>query len=200
MRILSMAVGMIGTNCYILVSDKENCFIIDPGAEADRITAKLEEEKIMPKAILLTHGHFDHIGGAEQLVNTYHIPVYLNRADHAMAEDPELNASRSFGLPDAGIKADFPLENGDTVSLDELTLRIIETPGHTMGSVSLYLPEKKVLFSGDTLFRGGYGRTDLYGGSYESLQRSLQKLMTLPEETRVLPGHGAETTILKEKW
>ncbi len=199
MRIINVPVGMIGTNCYLLISEEKRCAVIDPGDEPERIAAAIEKDGLTPWAVLLTHGHFDHIGGAEALRRRYRIPVYLHPADWEMAGDPGKNSSKAFSLPPVVLTPDKEYREGDVLSLDELTIRVMETPGHTPGGVSLYLPGEKVLFSGDTMFRDGYGRYDLYGGDLEALVHSLEKIKALPEECRVLPGHGGETTVLREK-
>ena len=197
MNVITMPVGMLGANCYLLCSDQNNCAVIDPGAEPQRIAEKIESEGLTPKMILLTHAHFDHIGGASWLKDRYGIPVWLHKADWELALDPNKNLSSMLGSRQFVLQPDRALVGGEQVPLDELMIGVIETPGHTPGGVSLLV--NGVLFSGDTLFDGGYGRTDFWGGDWNALAASLKKLLELPGEYRVLPGHGGQTTIADQR-
>ena len=197
MNVITMSVGMLGANCYLLCSDQNNCAVIDPGAEPQRIAEKIESEGLSPKMILLTHAHFDHIGGASWLKDRYGVPVWLHKADWELALDPNKNLSSMLGSRQFVLQPDRALVGGEQVPLDELMIGVIETPGHTPGGVSLLV--NGVLFSGDTLFDGGYGRTDFWGGDWNALAASLKKLLELPGEYRVLPGHGGQTTIADQR-
>ncbi len=197
MNVITMPVGMLGANCYLLCSGQNNCAIIDPGAEPQRIAEKIESEGLTPKMILLTHAHFDHIGGVSWLKDRYGVPVWLHKADWELALDPNKNLSSMLGSRQFVLQPDRALVGGEQVPLDELMIGVIETPGHTPGGVSLLV--NGMLFSGDTLFDGGYGRTDFWGGDWNALAASLKKLLELPGEYRVLPGHGGQTTIADQR-
>ena len=197
MNVITMPVDMLGANCYLLCSDQNNCAVIDPGAEPQRIAEKIESEGLTPKMILLTHAHFDHIGGVSWLKDRYGVPVWLHKADWELALDPNKNLSSMLGSRQFVLQPDRALVGGEQVPLDELMIGVIETPGHTPGGVSLLV--NGTLFSGDTLFDGGYGRTDFWGGDWNALAASLKKLLELPGEYRVLPGHGGQTTIADQR-
>lgn len=192
MNVTIMPVGMLGTNCYLLESEGGSCAIIDPGAQPDKISAMLEKSGVQVKYILLTHCHFDHIGGVNKLAARYpEAELYIGAKDRETAGDPE----RCHGDPITGgaMERLRTVSEGQELPLDELTIRVVETPGHTRGGV-VYLVED-VMFSGDTLFRAECGRCDLYGGDYEAMKRSLRKLAELPGDYTVYPGHG-ESSIL----
>lgn len=197
MNVITIPVGMLGANCYLLCSGQNNCAVIDPGAEPQRIADKIESEGLTPKMILLTHAHFDHIGGVSWLKDRYGVPVWLHKADWELALDPNKNLSSMLGSRQFVLQPDRALVGGEQVPLDELMIGVIETPGHTPGGVSLLV--NGTLFSGDTLFDGGYGRTDFWGGDWNALAASLKKLLELPGEYRVLPGHGGQTTIADQR-
>ncbi len=189
MRIKTLVVGTLYTNCYI-VSEGDEAFIIDPGAEADYILEQVKGLKV--KAILATHGHFDHILAVERLKRALKAPFLIHPADGWIMEESLkwINPPR----PAPGI--DAPL-------IGELDLKghkfeVIHTPGHTPGSVSI-LVDNEILFSGDTLFQGSVGRYDFPGSSFEDLKKSIKKLMELPDHVKVYPGHGGETTIGDER-
>jgi hydroxyacylglutathione hydrolase len=212
-----IVVGPLQTNCFIYSPDQEGCAIIDPGADAPGIMAKLDAFGIIPTYVLLTHGHYDHVAGLGQLLamcaaafsRKPRILVhrldksYLGRnaparhgkdlAHLGMPTDPALEELLA-SIP----KADGILEEG--MEIPDLGLSVLETPGHTRGSVCLYQRSRAILFAGDTLFAQGLGRTDLPGGSNKSLMSSVTtKLFTLPGDTKVYPGHGPFTTIEREQ-
>ena len=191
MQRITLQVGSFEVNCSIL-SDGTATFVVDPGAEGARIVAELERRALAPSAILLTHAHFDHIGAVAALQAKWpDLPVYVHPDDIAAFTHP-LNCfppdypsvARPANLRDA---REFP------------HAAVIETPGHTPGGVCYHFAADKLLLSGDTLFAGSVGRTDFPGGSMPTLLASLQKLTALPDDTRVVPGHGPETTIRAEK-
>ena len=185
LKIFTMALGAYQTNCYLVWQEGcKKCLVIDPGYEAQTIAAQAEKRGLEIAGVLLTHGHFDHVGAVRELVMDNDIPVYLNSKDTAMP--PQMTAGPLY----------YTDTYGDTVTLAGITFRVIPTPGHTPGSVCL-LAENH-LFSGDTLFRGSCGRTDLPGGNWQEMQVSLKKLAQLPPDTRVYPGHG-EASLLGDE-
>lgn len=188
MKIRKIPVGMLQENCYFVSDENGETAVIDPGDEADRLLGLLQSGGLTPRCILLTHGHFDHVGAAAALAERYHCPVYLHEADRVLP-------ARLTGGPLPQTRA---LHEGDELAVGALRFRVLETPGHSAGSVSLLCCD--ALFSGDTIFAGGsWGRTDFPGGSEPALRASLRRLAALPPQTRVFPGHGPETTIAAER-
>ena len=198
MQITTLTVGIVGTCCYILSRENStDCIVIDPGAEPDRSRRAANGKRIA--AILLTHGHFDHIGAVAALKEK-DTPVLIHELDAPMLGDPDLNVSRPLIRRDVTAPpATDLLQEGSRRTLAGLDVEVLHTPGHTPGSVCLYFEEDKVLFSGDSLFQMGYGRTDLPGGNYFQLIDSLERLFALPSDVQVYPGHGEMTTIGAEK-
>lgn len=197
MKITALTVGPVGTNCYLVSDGNGDAAVIDPGAEGRRILACIAEEGLTPKAILLTHGHFDHIGAVGALQKAFGIPVYIHTDDLEMLSDGEKNGSFAFGFPEASVSGAQTLSDGETVRAGELAFTLIHTPGHSKGSCCYRCGG--VLFTGDTLFDGGVGRTDLYGGSGRELTASLKKLAGLPGDYQVDPGHGSFTTLAAQR-
>jgi glyoxylase-like metal-dependent hydrolase (beta-lactamase superfamily II) len=192
MERLTIQVGTFDVNCTLL-TDGANTWIVDPGQEGERIVSLIEKRNLLPCGILLTHAHFDHIGAINALQARWpDLPVYLHPDEVQVLTHP-LNAY----LPD------YPPISRPTNILDARELpspfAVIETPGHTPGGVCYSLPADNLLLSGDTLFAGSIGRTDLPGGDLATLQKSLARLATLPDGTYVIPGHGPHTTIGAEK-
>ncbi len=187
--------GVYAANCYIIMDEHNNeAVIVDPGGDEEDIISIIEEFKADPKYILLTHGHIDHIGGAVNLKNKYNIPIVINKKD----EELILSSAYMFGSFGNGKKADMNVKDGDKLKIGNMDILCIETPGHTPGGMS-YLVEDNV-FTGDTLFAGSIGRTDLSGGDYETIIKSINtKLIPLGEEIKVFPGHGPQSTIKREK-
>lgn len=191
MERLTIQVGGYGVNCSIL-SQGSKAWIVDPGHEGERIIALLAQNSLEPMGILLTHAHFDHITGTAALQKEFpSLPVYVGTPDAVM-----------FGHPFNQMPGEYP-SIGTPANIhdaNELTIcDVIKTPGHTPGGVCYYFPEDKLLLSGDTLFAGSVGRTDFPGGSMAELLNSLRKLMELPDDTLVIPGHGDFTTIGAER-
>ena len=192
MKIISMQVGPIMTNCYILIDEEsKKTAVIDPGEDADRILAALREEDSQVEYILLTHGHYDHTTAVPELHAALpQARIYIHQAD--------ANGAGSKLFPLASQVEDLLLyDEGDTLALGGLTVQVLHTPGHSPGSVTLQVED--VLFSGDTLFAGSCGRTDLPGGSYAQMMASLKRLGELEGEFRVLPGHNAPSTLDRER-
>ncbi len=193
MERLTIEVGSYGVNCTLLM-DGDKAYIVDPGHEGDRILELLAKRNLTPAAILLTHAHFDHITGIKALQKAHpDLPVYVNFADKPMFG--HLMNQLPFEYASIGVPAN--LKSVDT--LNHPAIQIIPTPGHTPGGVCYYLPQEKLLLSGDTLFAGSIGRTDFPGGNMREMMDSLKKLMELPDDTTVVPGHGSETTIARER-
>ncbi len=191
--------GEIETNCYLFFGEGSRaCAIIDPGAEPGKIFAAVAALELKPALVLDTHGHLDHIGANRDMKEKYNVPIYLHSADAPMLKAPDyVEMSLLLGARDSPAP-DRLLVDGDAIAVGGETLRVIHTPGHTPGSVSFLA--SGVVFSGDTLFCGGVGRTDLEGGSWKDLEKSIrERLFVLPGETVVLPGHGPWTTVAEEK-
>ncbi|WBW50654.1 MBL fold metallo-hydrolase [Peptoniphilus equinus] len=188
--IYRLVVGAYQENCYILTSDRDTV-IIDPGAEGEKIINLLEENKLRPSKILLTHAHPDHFGAVEPLRQHYGIACYVSKDDNTMLHSRSESMKAALGL-DSALDADVFYEDAKLNFLDK-PLTVLETPGHTPGGVCIQYED--ILFSGDTLFHMSIGRTDLPGGDSNTLFKSLSKLMTLDDAVNVLPGHGAGTTI-----
>ena len=190
MKIRVLQVGPIGTNCYLLEDeDSHTAAVVDPGDEADRILAQAKADGVEIQSILLTHAHYDHTTGVAGLLKALpNIPVYLHPADIARLGTPV--------FPALGVEP-TPYDDGDVVKVGGIDGQVLHTPGHTPGGVCLMAGE--ALFTGDTLFQGSMGRTDLPGGDYEQLMGSLRKLDALPGNFQVLPGHMGATTLNRER-
>jgi len=195
----AVPVGSMQANCYILAcAPGREAIIIDPGGQARKIQAVLDKHKLRCALVINTHGHYDHIGCDDY----FNAPVYVHSRDYAMLRDPELNFSAVFSSA-SSVKSEIRvLEDKDAIELDCLELEVIHVPGHTQGGIALLMkkPEKGILFTGDTLFFQGIGRCDLPGGSHQALVDSIsQKLLVLPENVKIYPGHGRPSTIGQEK-
>lgn len=199
MKLYRMPLGALGTNCYIVVDESnQHCLVVDPGGEGERLVALLKEKGLQPEAVILTHGHGDHIGGVQAVVDAFKVPVYINQGDEEFLTNSNLNLSGAIGQP-VKVTGDIRfIKEDDVIRLGEYSFKVIETPGHTPGGVCFY--GEGMVLAGDSLFLESIGRTDFPGSSYEDLIDSVRhKLFTLPEETVVYPGHGPETTIGHEK-
>lgn len=195
-RIKIMVLGGMQTNCYLLYhEDTKEAVIVDPADEADIIHQKITELSLEPKAILLTHGHFDHIQAVEDVRKHYQIPIIGHENGEEVLNNPRENLSSVFGAA-IMVGLDQTVTDGQILKLAGFEIKVLYTPGHTRDSVCYYLPEEGILFSGDTLFAGSVGRTDFPGGSGSLLMHSLREiLMKLPKHVEVYPGHGEQTTI-----
>jgi len=202
MKIKRFILGAYETNCYLLQADESasECLIIDAGQQPWQLLNFLNDHKLQPRAIVLTHGHADHIAGLSQLSSGYPgIKVYIGKLDAPMLTDAELNLSAMMASP-IKAAADILVEEGDIIDQAGIKLDVLHVPGHTPGSISLYARKQGIVFTGDSLFAQSIGRTDLPGGSITELTEGIKKkLCTLDADTKVYPGHGPVTTIGKEK-
>lgn len=199
-KINTYKVGLIKTNCYFVVNeDNKQGFVIDPGDEAEELIIHINNTGIEPVAILLTHGHFDHISAVNGLKEYFNIPVFAGEAEKELLADPNMNWSELVHNA-VSLKADTYLKDGEILNIAGLELKVIATPGHTSGGVTYLLSNENIAFVGDTLFAGGYGRTDCPTGDNEVLFSSIrEKLFILPPETEIYPGHGYKSSVGQEK-
>ena len=189
------------TNCYIILDEQsKEAMVIDPAGDVDRIVEMINILEGKLKYIYLTHCHGDHIAGVNELRNRCGGRVLIHREDTEGLNNPEINLTPYIGMPEIELEADSRIDDNDLIHLGDLELKVIHTPGHTRGGTSLYCEKENCLFSGDTLFRGTWGRTDLPTSSIEDIMDSIiNKLMKLPDDTIVYPGHGLSTKIGDEK-
>lgn len=196
MKISRLSIGSSPTNCYLLSTDRA-AVVIDPGIKDSRIDKFLEENSDKERLIIITHAHFDHIGGAEELREKYGVDILIGEKDNPALSDPIVNESVRFCVNINPFTADKTVVDGEKFSVGDIDFTAIETPGHTVGSTCFYVDN--ILFTGDTLFCRGIGRSDFHGGNGDELFRSLKRIMSMfPENTSVLSGHGPETTIADE--
>ncbi len=204
--IITLRVGQLQSNCYLVSFDRLTpkevpSIIIDPGDDADLIIQTLQENKLKPIAIIATHGHFDHVMAAFELQEAFNIPFYIHFKDRFLLERLSQTASHFLGrnvvaIPPTQIEAIHNIQ----LKYTNFKLRIIDTPGHTPGGISIYFPDEKTVFVGDLMFAGGgYGRTDFTYCSQEDLIKSINKIFKLPGQTKILSGHGEPTTVRAEK-
>lgn len=199
MTIHSMRLGMLQTNCYIIETDKKNAMVIDPGDRAQTIIDFCKKLGLTVKIILLTHGHYDHIGGVTLLKQASNADVYIHSLDEELLLNPDLmhmgiTAQMEGYIP---ARADKLLSDGDAVALDEVSLKVMHTPGHSKGSCCFI--DDKSIFSGDTIFAGSIGRSDLYGGDEKTLLASAKKIAALDGNPLILSGHGEASDLLTER-
>jgi glyoxylase-like metal-dependent hydrolase (beta-lactamase superfamily II) len=199
MKYKEIVVGGLETNCYLVYCEETlQCAVVDPGAEPERIFLEIAEAELKPVVIINTHGHVDHIGANRDMKDHFGVPLYIHAADSPMlGKIQQLELSLFLGAKDSP-PADHLMSDGEEIKIGNSVLRVLHTPGHSPGSVSLL--GDGFLLSGDTLFFEGVGRTDLPGGSQKQLEQSLrEKVMTLPDETVILPGHGPLTSVGQER-
>ena len=200
MKVESFVLGPVMVNTWLLyLPDEKRGVVIDPGMEPAPLVERIQELELKIEAVLLTHAHFDHIGGLEEVRSLTGAPVYVHEAEADWLTNPDLNGSSFFGLPKVQAKlADHLLKGKEVLTLLGKSWEVIHTPGHSPGSVTYVVDS--LLLSGDVLFQDSIGRTDLPGGDHETLMRTIHDIiMEFPEETRVLCGHGPETTIGREQ-
>jgi hydroxyacylglutathione hydrolase len=196
-----LPVGMLQCNCSIFGDEQSReAVVIDPGDEISRILTILAKHKLRVKAIIITHAHIDHIGGAQKLKAVTGAPVYMNASDQELYDHLDVQAGW-LGMPaPEQTEIDVNVREGDTVVLGPAEFHVLQTPGHTQGSISLWIPAENKLIAGDTLFFDSIGRTDLPGGDHRQILRSIHdKLLPLPPDAAVIPGHGPNTTIGRER-
>ena len=194
-------VGPLQCNCSVVGDEKtREAMVIDPGDNIDEVVAVLEKHRLKVKQIVITHAHIDHVGGAMKLKAKTGAPILLNQNDTALLKMLDVQAQWVRMRPPGAVSVDANLNDGDRVRAGGLDAAVIHTPGHTEGSVCLYFEAEKKLIAGDTLFAGSIGRTDLPGGSWHKIMKSLHdRVLALPDETIVIPGHGELTTIGEER-
>lgn len=201
LRVEQYAVGPVRTNCYFAVNEDTNeALIVDPGDDADLLSAKIKQRNLKPAAVLLTHGHFDHAGAAEAVAREFGILIYAHEKEKETLENPAVNLCIMIGGPKTAYHADVFVKDGEMLELAGFLIRVLYTPGHTAGGCCYYIEKEQAVFSGDTLFCGSIGRTDFPGGNHGTLIRSIrEQLFSLPGQTNVYPGHEDTTTIGWEK-
>ncbi|MBI3476003.1 MAG: MBL fold metallo-hydrolase [Acidobacteria bacterium] len=196
-----LPVGPLQCNCSVIGDETTHeAMVIDPGDDIEDIVALIRKHNLKVKQIVITHAHIDHVGGAMKLRALTGAPILLNQNDTALLKMLDVQATWIGMAAPGDVKIDGELGHGERLSAGNLSADVIHTPGHTEGSVCLYFPSEKTLIAGDTLFAGSIGRTDLPGGSFEKIMRSLhQRVMALPDDTIVIPGHGPKTSIGEER-
>ncbi|NLG04095.1 MAG: MBL fold metallo-hydrolase [Clostridia bacterium] len=199
LKIGRMVMGPVGTNCYFVYNENKEAIVFDPPTGGKELFERLTSNGLTIEAILLTHGHFDHIMGVNELRKCAGVKVYACEEEQEVCESSEMNCSDQIGRPYV-TQADVYVRDEEEIQIKDMKCRLLHTPGHTKGSCCYYFYEDGLLISGDTLFAGSVGRTDLPTGSMGTLERSIsQKLSKLPDDTKVYPGHGDQTTIEFER-
>lgn len=197
MEILVIPVGYLQENSYIAYDEDKVAVVIDPGDEGQKLVEAIRDRGLDVRYILLTHGHFDHTGAVMEIKNEFGAKLCVSGEDAEMLTDPQLSLAMRQRWKPEDISIDLLLSDGDVIEAGKMRFEVIATPGHSKGSVTYRC--ENVLFTGDTLFQGDCGRTDLYGGSYEQIKASLRRLADLEGDYQVLPGHGPDSTLEEER-
>lgn len=205
MKIQRVVVGQLETNCWVVSNDSGDVAVIDPGDDTDAICAAIDGLGFKAPhvgAVILTHGHFDHVGAADEVADDNGSFIYLSSPEHEFIQGEQGTGGRQYGLETPAPIVDYQVEDGQTIAVGDLKFEVIFTPGHTPGGISLVLHNAEDdswhLFSGDTLFAGSVGRVDLDGGDEAALTQSLEKIAQLPPQTHLYPGHGPASTLAHE--
>ena len=201
MKYYQIPLGPLGTNCFIVMNEKKECIIVDPGEEGAKLIQFIKKNGLKPLAVLLTHAHFDHIGAVDDVRDAFDIEAYIHEKEKKWLTDPILNGSQYFMMGNATKQrpAEHIISEEGALKIGDFVFEVFETPGHSPGSISFYLRDAGYLFSGDVLFKRSIGRTDLAGGNMDVLMKSIeQKILTLPHNTIVFPGHG-EITLIEDE-
>ncbi len=199
MKVIPISVGTFQVNCYLAVSATQQALVIDPGDDAGIIAVTLRQNKLTVAAYLITHGHMDHVSGLAEMTRSFPAPVAIHPLDEAWAFSHLNQALPYYDSPERPKKIERLLTDGQIFDDAGLHYEVLVTPGHSPGGVCFYFPSEKVIFTGDTLFMGTVGRTDLDGSDEKVMAKSLARLAKLPDDTVVYPGHGPQTTIGQEK-
>ena len=193
MKITTFVLGLLSNNTYIVENEEDKtCFVVDPSTESVKLTNYIDGNKLKVEGVLLTHGHFDHVGGAAHLQSMYDAKIYMHKMDIEFIDNP-LDIGRSYTRFDV----DVTVDDGDEISLCGQKIKVVHTPGHSQGGVCYVCDD--VIFCGDTIFKDGYGRYDLRGGDFGALQNSIQKIFDLQGDYILLCGHGPSTTLNYER-
>lgn len=199
MKVIPIGVGTFQVNCYLAVAPNHQALVVDPGDDAGIIAVTLRQNKLTVAAYLITHGHMDHVSGLAEIARTFPAPIAMHPQDEAWAFSSRNQALPYYDSPERPKNIERHLADGQKYEDAGLRYEIIATPGHSPGGVCFYFPEEKVIFTGDTLFLGTIGRTDLAGSDEKLMTQSLKRLTQLPDDTVVYPGHGPQTSIGAEK-
>lgn len=196
-----LPVGLLQCNCSVIGDEQtREAMVIDPGDQIEDILAILCQEKLTLKQIVITHAHIDHVGGAMKLRAATGAPILMNQSDYALLKMLDMQAAWVGMKAPGAVQVDEAVDEGRVLRIGGISSSILHTPGHTEGSICLYFPQEKKLIAGDTLFAGSIGRTDLPGGSFDKIMHSLHtRVLALPDDTQVTPGHGPQTTIGNER-
>lgn len=196
MKVKTLLLGNMQTNCYVVNDDNKHCFVVDPGANGKKVVNYLNENELILDAILLTHGHFDHIGAIDYLYERYHCPIYIHQEDMLLLHDPKANLS-IFEKPFV-VKAPV-IKSEENMKIGTFDIKWLHLPGHCPGSSMIYLPKENVIFAGDVLFKGSIGRFDFPNSSKHDTNKSLEKIKEYNFDALVYPGHGSCTTLKEEQ-
>ncbi|MCS7092995.1 MAG: MBL fold metallo-hydrolase [Patescibacteria group bacterium] len=200
MRIIRYSLGQLAVNCYLIIKNKK-AILIDPGDEASFLLEEIRKRDLNLLAILATHGHFDHLMAVGEIQESLRVNLYLNKKDYFLIKNLVRSAQYFLGyqIVTIPIKKVIDICHSQFLTFEEFKVKVIPTPGHTPGSVAFYFEKEKIVFSGDTLFKRGIGRYDFSYSNKNHLKESIKKIISLPSETVICPGHGEETTVAKQK-